>query len=325
MPPRVMVVVEGGASGLDRRDAAAVAMARRFAAESGASVAAVLVGDTIALPGAWAAAWLIPTADARLVVSEIAALVASDRDTVVVTGETPLGREVAARLAVRLGCAVLAGAQAMKLNGGLLQVTRSALAATRSVTLSALAMPAVVVASADVGAGEAVPSVMPEIGRLAALAPSSAPELLGETRLSPWEMDVTEADVVVSGGRGVGGPDGFELLGELARRLGGAIGATRVAVDLGWAPRDRQVGLTGRTVSPRLYIACGISGAIHHTLGMRGSGFIAAINTDPRCPIFGIANASVVGDVREVVPQLIAEIDRRRGAVATPELVGAAR
>ena len=324
MPSRVVAVVGGGIALLDRRDAAAVSMARRFAGDTGGVLEVVMLGGPVPLPGAWSRAWSIPASDARAAVPAVAGLVADGEQVLFVAGETPLGTELAARLAFRLGCPVIASAQALKCHGGLVQVTRPAVAGTRSVSISALVYPVVVVASADAGQPDAGAASAPTAAELA-VSVLEPPELLGETRLSPWEMDVTEADVVVAGGRGVGGRDGFELLGRLAAKLGGAIGATRVAVDLGWAPRDRQVGLTGRTVSPRLYIACGISGAIHHTLGMRGSGFIVAINTDPRCPIFGIANASVVGDVRTVVPGLIEEIDRR---VILPEarvLVGSAR
>ena len=326
MPSRVLVIVEGGPSGIDRRDTAAVSMARRFSAETGAELEALVSGSAVVLPGTWSRCWLLTAVDARAIVAEAAAIAASGDYTSVFTGETPLGREVAGRLAARLGCPVVAGVQATRMLSGALQLTRPAVAGTRSVMLAALKLPAIVVVSADISAAEAAPSVMPESQELIPAHLLDGPELLAETRLSPWEMDVAEAEVVVAGGRGVGGVEGFELLGTLAERLGGAVGATRVAVDLGWVSRDRQVGLTGRTVSPRFYLACGVSGAIHHTLGMRSSGFIAAINTDPRCPIFSIANASVVGDVREVVPALIAEIDRRRAlAAASREPIGAAR
>jgi electron transfer flavoprotein alpha subunit len=134
-------------------------------------------------------------------------------------------------------------------------------------------------------------------------------------------MDLLDADVVVAGGRGMGGPEGFALIEELAGLLGGTVGASRVAVDAGWAPSARQVGLTGKTVSPRLYIACGISGAPHHLLGMRDSSLIVAINSDPRAPIFTIAHVSVVGDVHRVIPELIASLRAHRDV---PEAVLAA-
>ena len=124
---------------------------------------------------------------------------------------------------------------------------------------------------------------------------------------------IEDADVIVAGGRGLGGPENFTLVEELAKALGGAVGATRAVVDAGWYPYSTQVGQTGKTVSPKLYIACGISGAIQHKVGMQSSGVIVAINTDPNAPIFEFADLGVVGDVHEVVPKLT-ELVRARKA-----------
>jgi len=118
-------------------------------------------------------------------------------------------------------------------------------------------------------------------------------------------MGVTEADVLVAGGAGVGGAEGFHQLVELARRLGGTVAASRVAVDKGWVQSNRQVGLTGKTVSPRLYLAVGISGAPQHIAGIRSAGKVVAINRDPRAPIFRVADLAVVGDLHEVIPALL--------------------
>jgi electron transfer flavoprotein alpha subunit len=143
---------------------------------------------------------------------------------------------------------------------------------------------------------------------------SLAAEMVEQAHEESEGPSIEDADVIVAGGRGLGSPENFALVEELAKALGGAVAATRAVVDAGWYPYAAQVGQTGKTVSPKLYIACGISGAIQHKVGMQSSGLIVAINKDPNAPIFEYADLGVVGDLHEVVPKLTELVRQRKAA-----------
>jgi electron transfer flavoprotein alpha subunit len=141
---------------------------------------------------------------------------------------------------------------------------------------------------------------------------STSAEMVEQAHAEQQGPSIEDADVIVAGGRGLGEPEKFALAEELAQALGGAVAATRAVVDAGWYPYSAQVGQTGKTVSPKLYVALGISGAIQHKVGMQGSGTIVAINKDPNAPIFEFSDLGVVGDLHEIVPKLTELVRARR-------------
>ncbi len=143
---------------------------------------------------------------------------------------------------------------------------------------------------------------------------SAAAALVDQEIAESEGPSIEEAEIIVAGGRGLGGPESFALVEELARALGGAVAATRAVVDAGWYPYSTQVGQTGKTVSPRLYVACGVSGAIQHKVGMQGSGTIVAINKDRNAPIFDYCDLGIVGDLHDIVPKLTELVKQRKGA-----------
>jgi electron transfer flavoprotein alpha subunit len=164
----------------------------------------------------------------------------------------------------------------------------------------------------DSTAGGASPApIRPLATDLSAVAPDR--EVLSVERVGGEKIDLTKADVILAVGRGVGGADRMGPIEELAKALGAEIGASRPVIDNGWLPRDRQIGSSGQTVAPRLYLALGISGAIQHLVGMKGAGTIVAINKDPGAPIFTVADYGIVGDLHELVPALTAAVKEAKG------------
>lgn len=223
---------------------------------------------------------------------------------------TVIGRELSALTAIEKDTCVASDCTRIEIEGDLVVVDRPVYAGKAIVTQQIAARPAVASCRPNYGVAlaEAPPAAEVIAGKPTFDAGSLRVELV-ETRSEAGKAaDLTEAEIIVSGGRGMKGPENFGLLEELAEALGATVGASRAAVDAGWRPHGDQVGQTGKTVSPKLYVACGISGAIQHLAGMSSSRVIVAINKDANAPIFQIANYGLVGDLFEIVPALTAQL-----------------
>lgn len=248
----------------------------------------------------------------------LSSLVEEHKPEIVLAGATPIGRSFIPRVAARLKTGLTADCTSLDIDEGNrnLQQIRPAFGGNIMATILcpnyrpqiATVRPRVMKRNEYDGSRKG------EVVKVRADDLSSNTEVIETVKeASGLAVNLQEADIIVSGGRGLSDPKGFEMLAELAELLDGTVGASRAAVDEGWIPYSHQVGQTGKTVCPKLYIACGISGAVQHLVGMQSSDVIVAINKNPEAPIFNIATYGIVGDVYEVVPLLIKKIREAKG------------
>ena len=300
---------------LRRASLETVSEARRLAGALGADVAAVVVG-----PGSESLAGELASYGAdRVVVFDAAAFgtyateawaralaqaITEAKPSVVLVPFTAIGKDLAPRVAAKIGAGLASDCVGFEVKGGALAARRPIYAGKAYSTVEWSGEPRMATLRPNVfPLGPPDPSRKAEV-RKATVDTAARARVTEVKAAEAGKVQLTEAQIIVSGGRGLKGPEHFHLVEGLANAMGAAVGASRAVVDAGWVDHQMQVGQTGKTVSPSLYVACGISGAIQHLAGMSSSKVIVAINKDPDAPIFKVANYGVLGDVFEVLPKL---------------------
>ncbi len=241
-------------------------------------------------------------------------LLSAEKPEIVLFGATSIGRDLAPRISARLATGLTADCTSLEVEDGNLIMTRPAFGGN--------IMASIISPDHRPQLSTVRPGVMTKLEKddsrkveIVKLKPELKPnncyvEVLSFTKEEKHRIDITEAEILVSAGRGVGSAENFKELEKLAEKLGAEVSASRSAVDSGWASADQQVGQTGKTVKPHLYLACGISGAIQHVSGMEDSELIIAINKDKDAPIFGVADLGIVGNLEQIVPLLLKKLEK---------------
>ncbi len=302
-----------------------VSAAKRLATELSAESVAVVIGNGIERIagelGAYGASRVLTADDARLQYYSttayariLAEAISKEGAAVVLLPASQMGKDLAPRIGARLSAGIASDCTALAVSGGTIVATRPVYAGKALIDLKVISPIAIYTLRPNVFTASTVDGSTPAVEKIALnLTDADFSARATGVKVAEGRPDVTEATIVVSGGRGLKGPENFHLIESLADVLGGAVGASRAVVDAGWRSHEEQVGQTGKTVSPSLYIACGISGAIQHLAGMSSSKYIVAINKDKDAPIFQVADYGIVGDLFEVVPVMTAELKKALG------------
>lgn len=320
----ILVVAEQRDSKIKKSSFEAVGAAKMLADELKGSCVALVVGSGVEAVagdlGVYGASRVLVVDSPKLArhsnsayAKVIAEVAAKEQAAIVLLPASQMGKDLAPRVAVKLNAGLAADCVALRIENGNVIATRPVFAGKTLLDIKVktpvkmFTLRPNVFAAARNGQGAAVEKmdVPLEDGDFTAT--------VTEMSVATGRPDVTEADIIVSGGRGLKGPENFHLVEELADVLGAGVGASRAVVDAGWRPHDEQVGQTGKTVSPTMYVACGISGAVQHLAGMSSSKYIVAINKDKDAPIFQIADYGIVGDVTEILPELTAQLKQALG------------
>jgi electron transfer flavoprotein alpha subunit len=302
----------------------AVQTASQIASKLGAEFAAVVIGSNIAGAAAqlgnYGAQRVVAVDEARLAAhsntayAKALAEVAQKEDAAIVfLPASQMGKDIAPRIAVKLGAGLAADCIELKVDGQDIVATRPVYAGKALVDVRVTSPKKVFTLRPNVFTATETKGTATVEKTAVSLEDGDFRSVVKEVKVAEGRPDVTEAEIIVSGGRGLKGPEHFALIEELADVLGAGVGASRAVVDAGWRPHDEQVGQTGKTVSPTLYIACGISGAVQHLAGMSSSKYIVAINKDKDAPIFQVADYGIVGDVFEILPELSRQLKETLG------------